>query len=127
MRTMILALLLATAALAGDTNKFQPSRVFYPTVSTNNHGVRVVSSPPLIDASKAESITNGITFGQVVTNLGPGWSPVFDETGVIRWYFSDGRQLHSWPDNNADTVLTTNVNSNARFWFTTNANILPRK
>jgi hypothetical protein len=116
MRTTAILFLIALTALASETNEF---RAFI-----------IARGPqPPVDASKASSITNGITLGQVVARLGPGWmigstnkSDIVDSAGIIKWSLSDGRQLNVWPDNNsASTVLTTNVHGDSRFWFSTNS------
>ena len=110
-----------TTVFAGDTNSF------WPVIPTHN--------PPLIESSKASCITNGITLGQVVTNLGPGWWPdgngidsPIESAGIIRWTFADGRQLNVRPTSSysASMVLGANIGQ-TRFWFTTNAYIVSPK
>jgi hypothetical protein len=89
------SLFIAFHLYAGGTNDYvwQP-----PWGATNRY--------TLIDAPKADSITNGINYGQVVANLGPGCVGVTENVAVPRWYFSDGRVLHAWPANyRADDVL----------------------
>ena len=118
MRTLFIALLFTAKAFASDTNVFEP----YQVLSFTN-------SPPIIEASKAASVTNGITLGQVVTNLGSGWMPRNESVGIIRWSFSDGRQLNVWPHSHclASDMLTTNAGGVTYFWFTTHAHIdLPK-
>jgi len=117
MRALFITLLFTARAFANDTNVFQP----YQIVSFTN-------VPPMIEASKAASITNGITLGQVVTNLGSGWMPRNESVGIIRWSFSDGRQLYVRSQSySAGEVLGTNTSGQARFWFITNANIISPK
>ena len=48
---------------------------------------------PVLPAYLASSITNGMTLGQIVATLGPGWLMKFVSLGVIKWRFSDGRLL----------------------------------
>ena len=116
MRTAAISLLIGLTALAGETNEF---RAFI-----------IARGPqPPVDASRASSITNGITLGQVVASLGPGWmigstnkNDFVDSAGIIKWRLSDGRQLNVWPNNqSASTVLTTNAHGDSRFWFSTNS------
>ena len=105
MRTLFIALLFATVGLADDTNVFRADQD---------------TRPPLIAPSKAASITNGITLGQVVTNLGPGFIGN-SSAGIIRWSFADGRELNvRQGDSTASEVLTTNIGDEACFWFSTN-------
>jgi hypothetical protein len=111
MRTIFTALLFTTTAFAG----YCPFELLSFT-----------KQPTLIDAARTASITNGVTLGLVVTNLGPGWIMVDD--GFIRWSFTDGRELQVRPfRNTADEVLHTNVSEPAYFWFTTNANKIASK
>jgi hypothetical protein len=106
MRTLFIALMLATATFAGDTNVFRADQD---------------TRPPLIAPSKAASITNGITLGQIVKNLGPGFIGN-SSAGIIHWSFADGRELNVWPlDYTASEVLSTNRGKRAEFWFSTNA------
>lgn len=121
----LLSVFIATVAIADSTNSFVPYVVIdtsllrraKPTLpsSTNQAG--------LLAASKAAGITNGITLGQVVTNLGPGWMLDVEGIGIIRWSFSDGRTLHVWPGGyTAGVILSTNKNARSRFWFESNSN-----
>jgi len=118
MRTLFIAFLLTTAALAGDTNAFRP----FQDSSTYK--------PLHLDPSKAASITNGVTFGQVVTNLGPGYFYGSPSQGVqmIRWDFIDGRELYIRPSSfSPSVVLHSDIHSDSAFWFITNATIVPSK
>jgi hypothetical protein len=102
-------------AIASDTDEFHPFII-------------AKGPQPAIEASKATSITNGITLVQVVASLGPGWmigstnkGDFVDSAGIIKWTLSDGRQLNVWPNSHlASTVLTTNAGDQNRFWFSTN-------
>jgi len=110
MRTLFITLLFTTRAFASDTNVFH----LYQVLSFTN-------TPPVIEASKAASITNGITLGQVVTNLGAGWMPKNECAGIIRWSFSDGRRLNVWSETRKSSdVLSSEPYARWRFWFTTN-------
>ena len=113
----LLAILICTIAMAETTNSFVPYRMS-------------PRRPAPLAATKAYGITNGITLGQVVAQLGPGWMPGEPGTGIIRWSFSDGRQLVVWSSGStADIVLTTNRSARSRFWFTKQDEILvsPKK
>ena len=78
--------------------------------------------PPPLPAAKADTITNGMTLGQIVAALGPGWmpsEPPWEGIGIIKWWFSDGRGLEVWPETHrASDIVKTNLESRARFWFT---------
>ncbi len=134
MRPFFAAILLTTTAFADDTNAFHPFQVLSftntskATITTNIHGMRVMLLQPLIEPSKVASITNGITLGQVVTNLGPGWMLGTESVGIICWSFSDGRELNVLPSSySATDVLSTNRSNRAHFWFTTNSHTIPSK
>lgn len=117
MRTLLAVVLITTTVFAGDTNAF---RAFQVLSFTNR--------PALIESSKMASITNGITLGQLVTNLGPGWVRQTESVGIIRWSFSDSHELNVKPHSySASDVLTTNTHAVSRYWFTTNAYITPSK
>jgi hypothetical protein len=115
MRTLFIALFLARTALAGDTNLF--------LLYHDHTAFRELQ----IDSSKAASVTNGVTLGQVVTNLGPGFFYGNPSMGVqmIGWDFSDGRKLYIRPASDSPSVvLHSDIHSDSRFWFTTNAYIV---
>ena len=117
MRTIFIALFFTTTALAGYTNAFRPFQV-----------LSYRDKPPQIDSSKAASVTNGMTLGQVVTNLGPGWIYWDVNIVIIRWSFTDGQELNILPSSySASVVIHSDIHSDSRFWFTTNANIVPSK
>jgi hypothetical protein len=119
MRTFIILFLFTTAAFAGDTNAFCPYILWPPTNSPPFQGYNWTNNPKLIDSSKATTITNGITLGQVVTNLGPGQLFRFSGVCDISWCFTDGCVLHVWPQEClAKEVLHTNK---GMLWFTTNS------
>jgi hypothetical protein len=134
MRTIIVSFLLATAVFAGDTNAFLPYRMLLLTnssegiVITNGQGIRVHIQQPLLEPSKSASITNGITLGQVVTNLGPGWMWQTESVGIIQWSFNDGRELDVLPGSiSAGEVLSSDKGSRSRFWFSTNEIYAPKR
>ena len=89
----------------------------------------VSDQPPIpVPASKASVITNGITLGQIVATLGPGWMTAhMQKSSVaphIMWRFSDGRVLHLCPESwTADEVIATNSTSSFHhrpfYWFET--------
>ena len=84
------------------------------------------SAPPDLDSAEIRTITNGITLGQIVTNLGPGWISPEDSSGIIRWRFGNGRQLNVWPSYyRADEVVHTNREADVRMWFTDHPPELP--
>ena len=115
---IILTLLMAVTAFADDTNTFCPA-------------ICCTNTPPLIDVSKEVIITNGITLGQVVTNLGPGWMPggkvklpdgreveVVADILMIQWNFTDGHQLVVLPKTGkASDVLSSDGHTGSKFWF----------
>jgi hypothetical protein len=109
MRTLILSMTLASAAFAGDTNGFIP--FITPPVRP------LTNAPALIPASKAGMVTNGITLGQVVKNLGPGIVPAWSGTGDLTWSFSDGRTLYVQHCTDPSTVLSSESDARHRFWF----------
>jgi hypothetical protein len=127
MRSIILpaALLTAAAAFGANTNEFRP------VIPTHR--------PRLIEASKAASITNGITLGQVVKHLGPGWMPdgkfpdgspgaPVESVGIIRWSFTDGRQLNLVPKTRtANDILSSVAGAGSRYWFSTNTPYAPKR
>jgi len=129
----LLFLFIATAAMADTTNSFVPFIVIETGVFRRAKATAASSTNRVANlaASKAAGITNGITLGQVVTNLGPGWITEDESIGIINWSFSDGRTLRVWPRGYmAGTVLTTNKNENSRFWFEAPPNarfVLPKK
>jgi hypothetical protein len=81
----------------------------------------------LIDASKAATVTNGITLGQLVTNLGPGHVSALSSSGTIGWGFSDGRVLSVQHCTDPSTVLSSEPHARHRFWFFTNSPYAPKK
>ena len=119
MRILITFLLFASAAFAADTNRFVPYIIIKPSwaspaeVSTNH--------VEQIDALKAATITNGITLGQLVTNLGPGSVSSVSGSGTIGWSFSDGRVLWVSHCTDPSTVLSSDFHAQHRFWFFTNS------
>jgi hypothetical protein len=66
-----------------------------PAQETNSLLMYYRSSRPLtlIDASKVSDVTNGITFKQIIDDLGPGWRPPTEGIGLVSWTFNDGRKL----------------------------------
>jgi hypothetical protein len=80
-------------------------------------------TPPVLEAAKAAFVTNGIRLGQVISLLGPGWSyPTDVRANLTRWSFADGRELAVFSPTSlsTDTVLSTDLESPSRLWFTTN-------
>jgi hypothetical protein len=134
MRTLLISTLVAVGVYAADSNVSH-----YPY-----EGIwGLTNQMPLVEASKAASITNGITFGQVVTNIGPGWMSAAASVAIVQWRFADGRTLNAcpssinpvaragvtgsrplsaWPAPKPSQVLTlkTNRDSAYKFWFTPN-------
>jgi len=99
MRTFLISLCIASHLYAGDTNSYS----WKPPWGTAGRGA-------FIDAAKATSITNGISYGQIVSNLGPGYVSQADNTMIPRWYFTDGRRLWVWPKSfAASDVLHSNA------------------
>jgi hypothetical protein len=128
----ILAVVPTSTAVAGDTNAFRPYTLWHPVPgrfeqSTNGHRVFVPLIPdpnqPVkrIEASKASVITNGITLGQVATNLGSGYASSGLGILTIWWCFADGRVLYVRPrDCSPDEVLISDDEGYGRFWWRTN-------
>jgi hypothetical protein len=146
MRTLLfLTMMLATVASAEDTNAFCAYKVLDFGVSkgrimTNSQGVAVLCHAPILDFAKAEAITNGITLGQTVAKLGPGWMSPVSGVNAIHWSFSDGRELvvffpgryrtPSWQE--SFVLSVTNSPAECHFWWLTNStmcftNQAPRK
>lgn len=71
-----------------------------------------------IEISQAAAITNGITLGQLVASLGPGYVDNFSGLGNIMWPVTDGRVL-CVRGSRASDILSSNANSSQRFWFIT--------
>lgn len=134
MRAIFTAFLFATAAFAGETNEFSPCVVLSftntsnATIVTNERGTKVMILQPLLEPAKLASVTNGITLGQVVTNLEPGWMTQAESVGIIRWSFRDGRELQVKPlTYTASDVLFSDVRGRSQFWLTTNEDLfLPK-
>ena len=127
MRALILASLFVTVAFAGDTNSFVPFVITPAPQFPRDFKQPSANLVELIDALKAAAITNGITLGQVVTNLGPGSIPAWSGTGTILWSFADGRVLCVSHCTDASTVLSSEPNARHRFWFMTNAVVSSKK
>jgi len=105
----LIAFFICAATMAQTTNSFEPYRM-------------VQRRPAPLAAVKARGITNGITLGQVVAQLGPGWTLGYSGTGMIRWSFSDGRELFVWPGGDAPTIVLSNdVYARSRFSFRTSS------
>jgi len=135
MRTLLLPpILFATAVLARDSNSFRAyERVdllsWQPTIRTNIAGEVVRCIGPVLDHTKTLSVTNGISLGQLVTNLGPGWRSPASRASSIHWDFADGRSLtvtcpaggtnDSWQA--SFTLDTTTLSSVCHYWWTTNS------
>ena len=135
MRTHFLPIiLLATAALAADTNAFRAyERVdlgsWKPIMRTNTAGKVVPCMGPVLDPAKAATVTNGISLGQLVANLGPGWVSPAARASSIHWDFADGRELivgapsrfsgESWQP--SSVLSATNAPSECHLWWTTNS------
>lgn len=134
MRThSLMVTMMAAAAFAGDTNAFRAYErldllTWTPTVRTNIAGLAVKCIGPVLDPAKAAAVTNGISLGTLVTNLGPGWMSPASRAHSIEWDFADGRFLHvvhpknisgeDWPA--SFIVSTTNTPSECHLWWVTN-------
>jgi len=135
MRTQfLLAILLGTAALAAGTNTFRPyERVdlatWEPIMRTNTSGKAVACMGPVLDPAKATFVTNGISLGELVEHLGPGWMSPAARAYSIHWDFADGRELIVGAPRRfsnavwrASFILSaTNSPSECHLWWTTNA------
>jgi hypothetical protein len=124
--------LLASAALAGDTNTFRAYErvnIFSPTIRTNVAGEAVRCIEPVLDPARAAIVTNGVPLGQLVTNLGPGWMSPASRASSIHWDFADGRELTvASPGGTTNgewrasfTLDITTSSSVCHFWWTTNS------
>ncbi len=73
--------------------------------------------PAPVDVAKLERVTDGMTLGAIVDELGPGW--VSPSAGIITWFLSDGRELRIWPaEYKADEVITKMGESGrSRMWI----------
>ncbi|HEV7302171.1 MAG TPA: hypothetical protein VGN72_22730 [Tepidisphaeraceae bacterium] len=82
---------------------------------------RSAAQPHLLDAAKLDRITDGVTLGAIVEELGPGQMHPLSGTGIINWHFNDGRQLSVWPDRyKSDEVITWKGQSGrSRMWIGT--------
>ena len=94
----LLLILMVTTASAGDAPGFRAYErldlfTWTPTVRTNIAGQAVKCIGPILDPAKAASVTNGISLGDLVTNLGPGWMSPASRANSIEWDFADGRFL----------------------------------
>ncbi len=134
MRTCsLLVMMMAATVFAGDTNGFRAYErlnlfAWTPAVRTNVAGQAVKCIGPVLDPGKAAMVTNGISLGDLVTNLGPGWVSPASRAKSIHWDFADGRFLTVSPPKNsagedwqASFILsTTNTPSQCHVWWVTN-------
>ncbi|PWU14503.1 MAG: hypothetical protein C5B50_17185 [Verrucomicrobia bacterium] len=134
MRTQILlSFLLVVAALAADTNAFRAYEridlfTFDMKPKTNAAGKAVVCPCPLLGPSGAAIFTNGISLGQIVKKLGPGWMSPAARATTIHWSFTDGREVTVSPPSQssggkweASFVLgARDTPSQCHFYWTTN-------
>ncbi len=134
MRTCsLLVMMMAATVFAGDTNGFRAYErlnlfAWTPAVRTNVAGQAVKCIGPVLDPGKAAMVTNGISLGDLVTNLGPGWVSPASRAKSIHWDFADGRFLNVSPPKNsagedwqASFILsTTNTPSQCHVWWVTN-------
>ena len=126
-------MVLVTLESAADTNTFCACKILEMDFSkgntiTNSQGVAVLCLAPILDAAKAEAVTNGITLGQTVAELGPGWMSPASGVNAIHWSFNNGRELvvlfpdrHSIPNWHQSFVLSsTNSPAECQVWWLTN-------
>ena len=85
--TLILALITACPAKTTDT-EFR-SMEFKPYITSD------VAPKPLKAALK-NGIQDGVTLGQIVEQLGPGWMSRCESIGIITWFFDDDSSLRVW-------------------------------
>jgi hypothetical protein len=77
------------------------------------------SPPAVLKAVKKNRIRDGMTLGQIVKVLGPGWISPLESAGVITWVFDDGSELRAWPEEyDKGSVLTFKVTmERSGMWF----------
>jgi hypothetical protein len=111
--------LFGTTVLAADTNTFQPY-ILLGRVPGQTDGLPEPTNGiiKLNEPSQAAAITNGITLGQLVASLGPGYVDNFSGLGNIMWPVTDGRVL-CVRGTRASDILSSNANSSQCFWFIT--------
>ena len=134
MRTIIIVLFFVSSVFASETNLFRPFIVVDAKPLMTSKDILDYNNRKLIDSSKAATITNGITLGQVATNLGPGVVSLASGVGNIVWEFSDGRCLLVNHCRDANIILSSDAHARYHFWFVTNATmyitnaaVLPKK
>lgn len=89
---LILTLITTITACSAKTTIAEcKSMEFEPYVTAD------VAPTPLKTVQK-NGIKDGMTLGQIVGQLGPGWISRFESIGIITWLFDDDSRLRVWPD-----------------------------
>jgi hypothetical protein len=75
--------------------------------------------PAPLDPAKLDRIKDGMTLGQIVDDLGPGWISPLSGVGIITWSFTDGRRLSVWPRSYTASEVVTKHESRgqSRMWI----------
>jgi hypothetical protein len=135
--TSAVATLSAEAASAGGSNEFRPYIIVHgvpytakwttnawntnSTLSFTPLGPNANLPQRVIEKAKSNSITNGITMGQIVNELGPGYAA--GELGVLTiwWGFSDGRTLFARPGSGLPgQIMILGDEGYGHIWWRTN-------
>ncbi|CAN5644723.1 hypothetical protein BH09VER1_BH09VER1_16310 [soil metagenome] len=110
-----LALLLGGGWLAAGEHEPLRDGKFHSFVVAENWPKRKLPSALM------KEVRDGMTLGELVLKLGPGWMARNEGVGLIAWFFDDGSKLTVWPKSHQATdVLSFGKEGASLMWWDQN-------